>query len=100
MSRYLTDEELSIIRAGVPKYGGGHMKALIAEVERLRAEVGMLQQEARIRKNICDGLASEAAAERAAVLRWLRRVDANVYPSWVALADDIERGEHRRKEER
>ena len=63
------------------------------EIEWLREEVAMLQQEARIRKNICDGLASEADAERAAVIDFVRgaRLDE--------LADAIERGEHRREEE-
>ena len=42
----------------------------------------------------------EREAERAAVLRWLRRWDPNVYPSWVAEADAIERGEHRREEDK
>ena len=45
MSRYLTDEELSIIRASVPKYGGGHMKALIAEVETLRQTLDATEKE-------------------------------------------------------
>lgn len=81
------------------------IEALVAEVERLRAEATFLRAcvppthprdygyeawEERLR--------AEVDAERAAVLRWLRRWDANVYPSWVALADEIERGEHRREE--
>lgn len=70
------------------------------EIELLRDEVAMLQQEARIRKNICDGLASEADAERAAVVAYLRERQ----PGWPAgsggHADSIERGEHRREEKR
>lgn len=42
---------------------------------------------------------SQAEEERAAVVAWLRRYDANVYPSWLPEADAIERGEHRREEE-
>ena len=79
--------------------------ALVAEVERLRAEVGMLQQEARIRKNLCDGLASEAAEERAAVVAWLNHAADTLYYDCccgpvAACADAIERGEHRHEEKK
>lgn len=81
-------------------------ESLIIEVAMLRDEVVMLQQEARIRKNLCDGLAEEAQAERAAVVAWLRGgaglrggEPAEEWDDlWVA-ARDIERGEHRREEE-
>ena len=67
------------------------------EIEWLREEVAMLQQEARIRKNICDGLASEADAERAAVVAYLREPGTSCDKD--VLADMFERGEHRREEE-
>lgn len=68
-------------------------ESLIIEVAMLRDEVAMLQQEARIRKNLCDGLAEEVQAERAAVVAFVRgaRLDELAYA--------IERGEHRREEE-
>ena len=77
--------------------------AVVAEVERLRGEVSLLQQEARIRRNISDGLAAEVAAERAAVVAWLHHAaDARYYDCCcgpvAACADAIERGEHRREE--
>lgn len=68
------------------------------EIEQLREEVAMLQQEARIRKNICDGLAEEVQAERAAVVAFLR-VKYDRYSAHHA-AECIERGEHRREEEK
>lgn len=40
---------------------------LLAEVERLRAEVDLLQQEASIRRNINEGLAAEVAHLRACI---------------------------------
>ena len=99
---------------------GEQLDALIAEVERLRSERSLLEQEARIRKNLCDGFAAEVdrlrgelatlivqadevvrdhaehfrEQERAAVVTFVRgaRLDE--------LADAIERGEHCREEER
>jgi hypothetical protein len=47
-----------------------------------------------------EDIAAAVAEERAAVVAWLRRYDANVYPSWLPEADAIERGEHRREGER
>ena len=80
--------------------------ALVAEVERLRGEVSLLQQEACIRRNISDGLAAEVAAERAAVVAWLRDEvddDDNAEGSLACIlayaANAIESGEHRREEE-
>lgn len=59
--------DLDAIRANIPKWGGGDLIALVAEVER----------------------------ERAAVVAWLRdNEDAWSMPTWQ-LADAIERGEHR-----
>ncbi len=46
-----------------------------------------------------EDIAAAVAEERAAVVAWLRRYDANVYPSWLPEADAIERGEHRREGE-
>lgn len=78
---------------------------VIAEVETLRAEVDLLQQEARIRKAINEGLASEVAKERAAVVAWLRTGEpVEVWHQavggtcYTTAADAIERGEHRREE--
>ncbi len=70
---------------------------VIAEVECLRAEVTELRA---LGVSLHKAAAAGRDAECAAVLRWLRRWDANVYPSWVAEADAIERGEHRREEGR
>jgi len=39
-------------------------RALVAEVERLRNEVSLLQQEARIRHNISEALTAEASVGR------------------------------------
>lgn len=73
--------------------------ALIAEVERLRSTNELLEQEARIRKNLCDGFAEEATAERAAVVAWLLgradlACDAETERVLVSEARGIERGEH------
>lgn len=79
----------------------GDVKALIAEVERLRHDVADLQLQRE--ENIIDNMHAFQEGghkERAAVVAWLRRYDANVYPSWLPEADAIERGEHRREEER
>lgn len=54
----------------------GEAAALVAEVERLRAEVDLLQQEARIRRTINEGLASE----RADVLAYIRRAITYPFP--------------------
>jgi hypothetical protein len=78
---------------------------MILEIVRLRDEVAMLQQEARIRKNLCDGFASEAAEERAAVVAHLRECSRDPEATFAEAAllnqqaDSIERGEHRREEE-
>ena len=82
-------------------------ESLIIEVAMLRDEVVMLQQEARIRKNLCDGLAEEAQAERAAVVAWLREEERLHEKHWSTivasslrhLGDAIERGDHRREED-
>jgi len=88
--------------------------AAIAEVERLRSDRSLLEHEARIRRQLGYHLADElqrlrdeVQAERAAVVAWLRGGAGlrGVEPAeewddlWVA-ARDIERGEHRREEER
>lgn len=64
----------------------GDIAALIAEVERLR------EGEDGYRQGHSDGCEDE----RAAVVAWLRTRDSLTYN---IIADDIERGEHRRKEE-
>ncbi len=43
--------------------------------------------------------ADDARRERAAVVAWLRRVTTDARDLYHAIADHIERGEHRRKEE-
>jgi hypothetical protein len=91
-----------------PRPGAKRVADLVTEVERLRDEVGMLQQEARIRKNLCEGFAAEAEAERSAVVAWLRSQRAEFMSEQRGIsayvvqcvADEIERGEHRREEER
>ena len=75
------------------------------ERDEAQAEVSLLQQEARIRRHISDGLAAEVAAERAAVVAWLNgcategfillRINEACDAEKWALA--IERGEHRRE---
>ena len=67
--------------------------ALVAEVERLRverAEWARLLVEAK--KKGARSAVAERAAERAAVVAWLYR------QHYDAIAEHIERGEHRRKE--
>lgn len=78
-----------------------HPAPATGELERLRAEVSLLQQEARVRKSLCEGLADEVAAERAAVVAWLRHKAAawGTEGSMSYAADLIEDGEHRREEE-
>jgi hypothetical protein len=91
--------------------------ALVAEVERLRAEVEQMRLTvAALRASVppthpsdyghevwSAALRAEVAAERAAVVAWLREHEGRVRPvAWEILsaaADCIERGEHRREEE-
>jgi len=69
------------------------LAVLLAEVERLRAELGRATSEAYDL-----GVKSGEGRERAAVVAWLRdNEDAWHMPTWQ-LADKIERGEHRREE--
>jgi hypothetical protein len=86
------DDIESRIKDGVedldgPSYNGiaddafSALADIIAEVARLRGEA-----------------AQEREVERVAVVAWLRdNEDAEYMPTWQ-LADDIERGEHRREE--
>jgi hypothetical protein len=93
-------------------YYAGHIEvdlaACVEEIQHLRSTNELLEQEARIRKNLCDGFAAEAEAERAAVVAMLRE-SQRMYQMHRSpgveslvrnLADIIERGEHRREEER
>lgn len=75
--------------------------ALVAEVERLRG----VNADLRL---MVDGLETAAHEERAAVVAWLRRKATDDFCALRVKeacdaeksADDIERGEHRREEER
>lgn len=74
------------------------------EIERLRGEIGLLQQEAHIRRNFCDNLFVELEAERNAVVAHLRERAIHgagntitVEDACTILADLFERGEHRQE---
>jgi hypothetical protein len=80
--------------------------ALVAEVERLRGEVSYPRACVPPTRPTDYGhevwtaaLRAEVAAERAAVVAWLREPGEYVDPACARLADAIERGEHRREEE-
>lgn len=86
--------------AGLAAREAGHPAPITGELERLRAEVSLLQQEARIRQAINDGLRAEVDAEHAAVVSWLRQLAESCDTeagtrSLLEAAGDIERGEHR-----
>lgn len=117
-----------------PCVSGEQLDALVAEVERLRSERSLLEQEARIRRRLCnrfadevaqlrmmvDGLETAAHEERAAIVAFLRaRIERHeralraerqaadagdfTYSKFTEakeLLSIIERGEHRREEER
>lgn len=96
--------DLDAIKARIPKYGGGDMRALVAEVERLRAEVAdlrdrdaerLLDNEHAYEEGYDAGTRRGYEAECAAVVAWLRG-----RPGYGPVADSIEEGEHRREEER
>jgi len=101
----MTDAELAAER----------MAALRAEVERLRGEVSYLRACVPPTRPTDYGhevwtaaLRAEVAAERAAVVAWLRETSRNLESDFDVhsgailrgYADRIERGEHRREEER
>jgi hypothetical protein len=67
--------------------------ALVAEVERLRA------QRALDNDDLARAYDMGRDKERAAVVAWLREPGEYVDPACARLADCIERGEHRRKGE-
>ena len=80
------------------------LDALVAEVERLRAQVADFRL-------MIDGLETAAHEERAAVVAWLRTRERQIenWPpggmnevslTYSIIADEIERGEHRREEEK
>ena len=79
--------DLDAIKARIPKRGGGDMRALVEEVERLRAIVADCEQGYRFSANKAE------AKERAAVVAWLEK--AGWMPSMVEL---FRRGEHRKGE--
>jgi hypothetical protein len=74
------------------------------ERDEAQAEVSLLQQEARIRRHISDGLAAEVAAERAAVVAFLRGLFAaanlplGLDRVFATIVDNIADGEHRCEE--
>jgi hypothetical protein len=96
--------DLDAIKQRIPKYGSADMRALVAEVERLRE----FRNNAMHAGN--DEVAEAVAEERAAVVAWLRE-EAEPSPQsftvrgkeWAKRIDDIadfiERGEHRREDE-
>ena len=63
----------------------------------LGVQVARLTQQVAFRDMIITELKHEVKTERTAVVAWLRRYDANVYPSWLPEADAIERGDHRKE---
>ena len=82
---------------------------LLAEIERLRAEVDLLRTGREAARCYADRVEAEVLSlrgERAAVVAWLRdKADTTMRPGFarqtLALmdaADAIERGEHRREE--
>ena len=80
--------------------------ALVAEVERLRAEVSYLRACVPPTRPTDYGhevwtaaLRAEVKEERAATVAWLREPGEYVDPACARLADCIERGQHRRKGE-
>jgi len=83
----------------------GDMKALLAEVERLEEEAHTLRVWTEEAARAENANAEDARRERAAVVAALRRA-SNHGPMGLSLvnldsiADAIERGEHRREEER
>lgn len=106
-----------------PCVSGEQLDALVAELERLRSERSLLEQEARIRRRLCNRFADEVKqlrdadkatqawwagqwkAERALVVDYLSTlaVDSDTIDMERALleaAQDIAKGEHRREEER
>lgn len=84
-------------------------KALLAEIERLRAEVDLLRTGREAARSYADRVEAEVVAlrgERAAVVAWLREV-ADAPETWVddaialrGASTSIERGEHRREDDR
>jgi uncharacterized protein (UPF0335 family) len=82
-------------------------RALIAEVERLRAEVAELELGVATMRTRMNNAYQQRNDERAAVVAWLRRtgdeaeshmLDAVVVDYLRVSAAEIERGEHRREE--
>ena len=80
------------------------VKALVAEVERLR------EQRVASTANLLKGYETGRAQERALVVAWLRKRERQIenWPpggmnevslTYSIIADEIERGEHRREEE-
>ena len=83
----------------------GDVKALVAEVERMREEAHELRLMAEEAARAENANAEDAKRERAAVVAWLQELSAsslnhNPVEELLYAARSIERGEHRRKEER
>jgi hypothetical protein len=109
----------SIVTALGQAVEGGHAwsvypseaKALLAEIERLRAEVYLLRTGREAARSYADRVEAEVVAlrgERAAVVAWLGgEVDAAMEmhlpvraATFLECAEAIERGAHRREEEK
>jgi len=86
-------------------------KALLAEIERLRAEVDLLRTGREAARSYADRVEAEVVAlrgERAAVVAWLgAEVDAAMEMylpvragTFLECAEAIERGAHRREDDR
>jgi len=76
---------------------------LLAEVDRLRKELDYLSNRRRLDNGDLARAYDEGRdRERAAVVAWLREQDATIdfRPRVWPMAEMIERGEHRREEER
>ena len=89
-----------IVERAVPMSGGHYLavraedfNALVAEVERLRAQRVLSNED--FSRAFDMGLAAGEKRERAAVVAWLRD---EMHHGWEA--DAIDRGEHRREEDK
>lgn len=94
--------DLAAIRARMPRWGQCDHVAMIAEIERLRAEVELLRTGRDVTRAHADRLEAEALVlrgEREAVVTWLQAASQRwaVDDPLNEAADAIERGDHRRE---